>query len=72
MADIFSDALPESIPKFDDENFGINSNLGNPPIASPGDAFSYFFDGIVIDALCEWANERTAEFFWKNPGKKMK
>ena len=43
LADIFSDARPESIPKFDDENFGINSNLGNPPIASLGDAFFIFF-----------------------------
>ena len=42
MADIFADERPDPLPPFHDEN------LGNPPFASPGDAFEYFFDDEVL------------------------
>ena len=46
---------------FDDGAIGISSHMEQ--FTYPREAFSYFFDGEVIDKLCEWMNSRTNKCF---------
>ena len=69
VPNVFDDSQPQPRPPFEDNYSSVNPALGDALFLTPGDAFKYFFDSSVINALCSLSNERAALFFQEHPEK---
>ena len=58
VPNVFDDSRPRPWPPFEDNYSGVNPALGDALFLTPGDAFKYFFDSSVINALFSRSNEK--------------
>lgn len=66
VADLFTNKPTDPLPQSASQLSGQNPALGDSCLMSFADAFKLFFDGELVEKLCEWVNKRAAQFLTDN------